>query len=137
MNRRDISGLLIDLLAVLIFAAFGRASHEESVLGAPLTALPFWIGLGAGWWLVRSRSGRSPIEVGPGVTVWVTTLVLGMLLRVITGQGTALAFVVVATLVLGVLLVGWRLAQERTGFLPAAEPAHAPEPTPAATADDD
>jgi Protein of unknown function (DUF3054) len=31
-----------------------------------------------------------------------------MLLRVATGAGTAFSFVVVATLVLGVFLLGWR-----------------------------
>jgi hypothetical protein len=36
-----------------------------------------------------------------------------MLLRVVTGQGTAPTFVLVATLVLAVLLLGWRLVGAR------------------------
>ena len=39
----------------------------------------------------------------------VCTVVLGMLLRRVLGEGTALSFVVVATTVLAVLLLGWRL----------------------------
>lgn len=40
--------------------------------------------------------------------IWIVTLVLGMGLRV-AGQGTALPFLLVATLVLGAGLLGWRL----------------------------
>jgi hypothetical protein len=39
----------------------------------------------------------------------VVAVAAGMLLRRVTGAGTDPAFVVVATLVLGALLVGWRL----------------------------
>ena len=45
-----------------------------------------------------------------GLTVWLCTVSIGMLLRVISGQGTAPAFIVVATIVTAVLLVGWRAA---------------------------
>ena len=37
------------------------------------------------------------------------TVVLGMVLRRVAAEGTALSFVVVATTVLAVLLLGWRL----------------------------
>lgn len=37
------------------------------------------------------------------------TVAVGMLLRAVSGQGTALPFVIVATLTLGVFLVGSRL----------------------------
>ena len=37
------------------------------------------------------------------------TVVLGMVLRRVAAEGTALSFVVVATAVLTVLLLGWRL----------------------------
>ncbi len=40
-----------------------------------------------------------------GVVVWLGALLGGMVLRQVAGQGTATAFVVVATLVLGALLV--------------------------------
>lgn len=40
--------------------------------------------------------------------VWLSTLVVGMLLRVVSGQGTAFSFVLVAGTVLAVFLLGWR-----------------------------
>jgi hypothetical protein len=42
--------------------------------------------------------------------IWACTVVGGLLLRQTSDQGTATAFVVVATLVLGLLLVGPRAA---------------------------
>lgn len=105
-----------DALLVLGFAAAGRSSHQESqpVLGALLTAWPFLVGAAAGWALVRWRSGRWPQDdVGAGVPVWVGAVLVGMLLRAATGQGTALAFVLVATAVLGVFLLGWRALAAR------------------------
>ncbi|MEN9648696.1 MAG: hypothetical protein RLZ17_732, partial [Actinomycetota bacterium] len=45
-----------------------------------------------------------------GVVIWLVTVVLGLLLRnLIFDRGTATPFVIVATVVLGVLLVGRRL----------------------------
>lgn len=113
MTSRTATALGLDVVFVLIFAAIGRINHGDSVLGTPLTALPFLVGTGVGWFAVRRLSGRDPLTVGPGITVWACTLVLGMLLRAITGAGVALSFLIVATLVLGILLIGWRLIAER------------------------
>lgn len=105
----------LDAVAVVVFAAAGRASHAEDspVLGALGTAWPFLVGAVVGWALVRRRSGRWPLTVGPGIPVWAATLVVGMLLRVVTGAGTAVSFVLVAGLVLAVLLLGWRAVATR------------------------
>jgi len=46
--------------------------------------------------------------VAPGVTVWFATVLVGMVLRRATGQGTAASFVVVASVVLALFLLGWR-----------------------------
>jgi hypothetical protein len=40
--------------------------------------------------------------------VWAVTLVVGMLLRALSGQGVAAAFIVVAGITLLLFLVGWR-----------------------------
>ena len=40
--------------------------------------------------------------------MWVCTVVVGMLLRKATSQGVAPSFIVVASLVTAVLLLGWR-----------------------------
>ncbi|MFK4791301.1 DUF3054 domain-containing protein [Microbacterium sp. ZW T5_56] len=99
----------LDVVLVLVFAAIGRASHDESAFGLGLltTAWPFLAALGVGW--VATLAWRGPFEIGrTGVPVWVITVVGGMLLRFVSGQGTALPFIIVATIVLGVTLVGWR-----------------------------
>jgi hypothetical protein len=105
----------VDAVCVLVFAAAGRASHQEgsAVVGVLATAWPFLVGLAAGWALVRVLSHRWALEVGPGVSVVVGTVVVGMLLRAVTGQGTAPLFVLVATLVLAALLLGWRALAAR------------------------
>jgi Protein of unknown function (DUF3054) len=104
------AGVGLDAGAVLVFAAVGRLSHQEgwSVAGVLLTAWPFLVGAAVGWVVVRLRSGRWPLAVGPGIPVLVCSVVVGMALRAVTGQGTAPAFVAVASVVLAVLLLGWR-----------------------------
>ena len=105
-------GFAVDAALVMAFAAVGRASHQEgnAVVVALATAWPFLVGTVVGWALVRALSHRWPLDVGAGVSVTVATVVVGMLLRTQTGQGTAPAFVAVASVALAVLLVGWRAA---------------------------
>jgi hypothetical protein len=43
------------------------------------------------------------------VSAWLGTVALGMALRVVSGQGTAVSFVIVALIFLGLFLLGWRL----------------------------
>ncbi len=109
--RRWAPTLAPDVLLVLLFAALGRASHDEGSLlvGAVVTAAPFLGGMAAGWVLVLLTRRRVPLSVADGIPVWLGSVVLGMLLRLLTGQGTAWSFIAVATLVLGAFLLGWRL----------------------------
>lgn len=108
----------IDVLLVLVFAAIGRASHNESSAGLFETAWPFLGALAAGWLIMRAW--RHPRRIlWTGVGVWAVTVIGGMLLRLASGQGTAFAFILVATASLGLLLIGWRvlvllLARRRT-----------------------
>ena len=94
---------------MIAFAALGRASHDSDVLaGLWTTAWPFLLGLALGWLVTFAwRAPFAPVRTGLGV--WAATVIGGMLLRAASGQGTAPAFVVVATLALLVLLVGWRV----------------------------
>ncbi|WP_424447809.1 DUF3054 domain-containing protein [Microbacterium arborescens] len=109
MNRSTILALLLDAVLVVAFAATGRASHDSHVLtGLWQTSWPFLAGLVVGWAVVRGW--RAPTAALPtGLVVWGATVVGGMLLRAVSGQGTALPFIIVATLTLLALLVGWRL----------------------------
>jgi hypothetical protein len=110
MLRRPVMAFVLDVVLVVVFAAVGRASHAEAnpVLGALQTAWPFLVGTVVGWAVVRTLRKGWPVDVGPGITVWFATLVIGMVLRRATDAGTAASFVLVAALVLAVLLVGWR-----------------------------
>lgn len=106
--RAPLLALVIDIVLVTAFAAVGRASHDSDVFaGLWQTAWPFLAGLLLGWGIVRAwRAPWAPLRTGVGV--WVVTLVVGMLLRALSGQGTAIAFVIVAALTLLLLLVGVR-----------------------------
>jgi hypothetical protein len=99
----------VDIVLVVVFAALGRASHDSDIFGGLwLTAWPFLVGLGIGWLVTLAwRAPFAPLRTGVGVGA--VTVVGGMLLRAASGQGTAPAFIIVATLTLLVLLVGWRL----------------------------
>lgn len=108
--RNPAVAFVTDVILVVAFAAIGRSSHAESLTlaGVLATASPFLVGTAIGWLVVRSRRGSWPLDVGPGITVWFSTVLIGMLLRVILLRSFAWPFLVVATGVLAVLLIGWR-----------------------------
>ena len=102
--------VVVDVCCVLIFVVIGRASHTqgETVAGIASTSWPFLCGLAVGW--AASRAWRRPLALRPaGLAVWLCTVALGMVLRVVSGQGTAVGFIIVAVAFLGLFLLGWRL----------------------------
>lgn len=108
---RYLPAFIVDALLVLVFAVIGRASHNEDPLGFFLTAWPFLIALIVGHALaalVPARP-RRPWSLGWGLVVWIVTVAGGMLLRIATGDTAEVPFIIVATLVLGAFLLGWRL----------------------------
>ncbi len=110
-TRSAATSLAVDIACVLVFCAIGRRSHAEgiTVAGVASTAWPFLSGTAAGWLL--SRGWQRPTAIAPtGVIVWVTTVIVGMLLRKISSQVVVLPFVIVASLATAVLLLGWRAA---------------------------
>lgn len=113
-----LGSLATDLVCVLAFCALGRRTHAEglSAVGVAATAWPFLTGTMLGWLL--SRGWQRPTMVYPtGFAVWVCTVVVAMLLRRATSAGTAVSFIVVATLTTAVLLLGWRVLARLTGRL--------------------
>ncbi|BDB40256.1 MULTISPECIES: DUF3054 domain-containing protein [Mycobacterium] len=107
--RRSPAWLGVDVVAVVVFCALGRRSHDEGVTvsGLATTAWPFLSGTLVGWLL--SRAWRRPTDVAPtGVVVWASTVLVGMLLRKASSASVAGAFVIVASTVTAVLLLGWR-----------------------------
>jgi Protein of unknown function (DUF3054) len=109
VTRTAPASLAVDIVCILLFCAIGRRSHAEGITlaGVAETAWPFLSGTAAGWLL--SRGWRKPTALVPtGVTVWVATVVVGMLLRKASSQGVAVSFVIVASVVTAVFLLGWR-----------------------------
>jgi Protein of unknown function (DUF3054) len=115
------AAILLDVCCVLAFVVIGRASHGEaaSIAGLARTLWPFLAGLAAG--LAATRAWRRPAAIVPtGVVVWLATVALGMLLRVVSGQGTTFAFTLVALAFLGALMLGWRAAVHGSAAVRAA-----------------
>ncbi|WP_022881057.1 DUF3054 domain-containing protein [Gryllotalpicola ginsengisoli] len=101
--------IVLDVVLVLLFVVIGRVSHGEDlgVAGVMQTAWPFLVGALLGW--AVSLAWRRPMALlRTGVPVWVAAVAIGMLLRVASEQGVETSFVVVASIVLGVFLLGWR-----------------------------
>jgi len=109
-NRRTwIVLFIIDLLLVLIFAALGRRSHAEGLDAAGIlgTAGPFLIALAIFSCVTMVR--REPNRIWPhGIVTWIGTVALGLIIRVLAGDTAATPFIIVATIVLGIFLVGRR-----------------------------
>jgi hypothetical protein len=115
MRRTVVSSVVIavttalDVCCVLVFVAIGRHTHHDgdSLAGVWHTAWPFLAGLAVG--LIAVRYWRRPLAVVPaGLGAWAGAAGAGMLIRVLAGQGTAAAFIVVACAFLGLFLLGWR-----------------------------
>lgn len=106
VNRRWI---VPDFLVVELFVLIGRSNHHHggSFSGIVSTSWPFVVGLGVGWLVVllRHQNGGS---LAAGTEVWLATVAIGMILRVLAGQGTAVAFIAVALVFLGALFLGLR-----------------------------
>jgi hypothetical protein len=106
--------LLLDPAAVMLFVAVGRDTHAEPSTWSGLgeTAAPFLIAMAAGW--LAARVWARPETLSTGAVIAFTTIVLGIVLRnLVFDEGTAPAFVLVASLFLGGTILGWRLVAGR------------------------
>ncbi len=107
-----------DLIVFLLFAATGRSNHGEAVSlsSVAVTAAPFIIG----WFVVSpflgafGRQGSAattrPVPLLQRTSIaWIVAWAVALLLRrFVFGGDIPPAFIVVALLVNGVLLLGWR-----------------------------
>lgn len=111
--------LVVDVVAVVVFAIVGRSSHAETntFLGVLGTAWPFLAGVlvGHAVCLLVAPLRADPTRWRTGLAVWAGTLVVGMVLRAISGGGIAWTFVLVAGIVLAVMLLGWRVLTRLAG----------------------
>jgi hypothetical protein len=109
-RRWILLSIVLDAVLVILFTVIGRLSHgaDLGIGGVATTAWPFLVGTLLAW-LVTSAWRRPLALVRTGIPVWLITVVVGMLLRLVSSQGVAVSFVIVATVVLGVFLLGWRV----------------------------
>lgn len=111
------AAVAVDAVLVVLFVALGQREHTTAngVLGLLGTAAPFLVGLllssvATSFWRTWSRLWPQ------GLVVWLGTVAVGMVLRVLGGGGGApLSFVLVAAVVLGVFLLGRRAVSRLLG----------------------
>ncbi len=99
----------LDALSIVLFVGIGRRNHDETAaMGDTIgTAAPFLIALLIAWILVRAW--RNPTGIVTGLLLWPIVVVVAMLLRnLVFDDGTATSFIVVASIFLGLCLIGWR-----------------------------
>lgn len=122
---------IIDVVLVVVFAILGRATHHEAItlIGVWQTSMPFIIGLAVGWVFVGFTTNR-PERLWPeAAMIWVNTVAVGMVLRLLLGDTAMPTFILIAAGVLAVLLALPRVAAiliaQRKQQRPAATEAEA------------
>ncbi len=129
--RARVLVLLVDLVAVLAFVTLGRRSHDEgaALVGIVSTAWPFVTGALVGEAVVAAVR-QDPRALRSGAVVVAGCLLTGLPLRRLAGDGTPVPFVLVATTVLVLFVLGWRVALRVAGRRrqPRGAPPHAVGP---------
>ena len=113
-QRAVITTAVVDVVAVVVFVAIGRRNHNEgtALSGIIGVAAPFLIALGISW--IGLRTWREPFNRASLVATWIITVAIGLLLRrLVFDRGIATAFIIVATITLGVLLGLGRLLSRK------------------------
>lgn len=105
-----------DILAVLIFALLARLAHSGLTLVTWIdTAWPFLCGTVIGWFVLAMRShlsdAHSPCQ---GLIIWICTVATGLTLWGLRHAAVPhWSFIMVAGLMSGFLLIGWRFVVRR------------------------
>ena len=113
MRRIAPLAFLLDLLCVVVFATVGTINHgtDTGVGGILYVCTPFVMALLAAHVAGLAERART---LTAGMLIWVFTVAVGMVLRnVAFNRGTATSFVVVASVFLGVTMLGWRVWMHR------------------------
>ncbi len=109
MSRTALRAFAFDALCVLLMVVIGTRNHktDTGITGILFVAAPFWIAMSLAHLApLLQRTAKADAHV---VVVWGYTVVMGMVLRnTVFDRGTALAFIIVATVFLGITMFGWR-----------------------------
>ncbi len=110
MNRDWLRCVINDAACVVALVVVGTRNHDTDtgLGGVSYVAAPFLIGLVVAQLLLLMPSHKQFSLIG-GVATAATTVSVGMVLRNLAfNRGTALAFVIVATVFLLATMTGWR-----------------------------
>ena len=110
------TALAADIVLVVAFAAVGFYTHAQvlTVDGVVQTSWPFLVGLGCAW--ILSAAWTAPLApMRTGVAIWSTTILIGMIVRFAVGAGIAGPFIIVASALNFLTLVGWRVIARAVG----------------------
>ena len=107
--------LIVDLILVVLFTIVGHYPHSHNFdpEGLMTTAWPFVASLVLAWLLAAVWDRPiSPLATGTGV--WAITVLVGLVLRGVTGAGgepgtVPVSFMIVAASLNLITLVGWRI----------------------------
>ena len=109
MSRTALRAFAFDALCVLLMVVIGTRNHETDtgITGILFVAAPFWIAMSLAHLApLLQRTNRKEQNA---YVVWGYTVVMGMVLRnMVFDRGTATAFIIVATVFLGITMFGWR-----------------------------
>jgi hypothetical protein len=109
MSRTALRAYLFDALCVLLMVVIGTRNHktDTGISGILFVAAPFWIAMSLAHLApLLQRTTKAEAHV---LVVWGYTVVMGMVLRnLVFDRGTAVAFIIVATVFLGITMFGWR-----------------------------
>lgn len=107
-----------DAIAVLAFAIFARMAHKSepfTFVNILDTYWPFLIGVLIAWVYLRARHIPGNL-FSSGAIVWACTVVSGLgIWAVNNGRTPHISFIIVATVMSGLLLMAWRVAARLSG----------------------
>ena len=114
MSRTALRAFAFDSLCMLLMVVIGTRNHktDTGISGILFVAAPFWIAMSLTHLapLLQRKNRQDPNPY----MVWGYTVIMGMLLRnMVFNRGTAAAFVIVATVFLGITMFGWRAVVAR------------------------
>ncbi|WP_151549410.1 MULTISPECIES: DUF3054 domain-containing protein [Corynebacterium] len=108
-----------DVLAIVLFALLARIAHQSdtmplSAAGVADTAWPFLIGTLLAWGVIY-LAALEPWRIAPaGISVWLCSVIAGLgIWGLRHGALPHWSFIIVASLMSLVLLLGWRLVAAR------------------------